>query len=121
MLAPRRVPPCLTTSVAVSNARMKLTGPEATPPVEPTTAPSGLSRLKENPVPPPLLWISAVRLTPSNMSSRESSTGSTKQAESCWSSLPAFMSVGELGRTSRLLITRANSAWVWARSSSFAP
>ena len=31
MLAPRRVPPCLTTSVEASNRLMKETGPEATP------------------------------------------------------------------------------------------
>ena len=55
MLAPRRVPPCFTTSVAASKAFIKLTGPEATPPVDPTTSPSGLSREKANPVPPPLL------------------------------------------------------------------
>ena len=38
MLAPRRVPPCLTASVATLNTRMKLTGPLATPPVERTVA-----------------------------------------------------------------------------------
>ena len=31
MLAPRRVPPCLTASVAMLNTRIKLMGPEATP------------------------------------------------------------------------------------------
>ena len=36
MLAPRRVPPCLICSVAVLKMRRKETGPEATPPVEPT-------------------------------------------------------------------------------------
>ncbi len=34
------------------------------------------------------------------MDSRESSTGRTKQAESCWRRRPAFISVGELGRKS---------------------
>jgi hypothetical protein len=38
---------------------MKLTGPEATPPVELTVLPFGRSRENEKPVPPPLLWISA--------------------------------------------------------------
>jgi len=38
---------------------------------------------KENPVPPPDLWIRAVNLTASNISSMESPTGRTKQAESC--------------------------------------
>ena len=36
MLAPRRVPPCLTCSVAVLNIFINETGPEATPPVVPT-------------------------------------------------------------------------------------
>jgi len=55
ILAPRRVPPCLVTSVTVSKARIKETGPLATPPVEPTTSFSGRRREKEKPVPPPLL------------------------------------------------------------------
>ncbi|MBA7646000.1 hypothetical protein ES703_53761 [subsurface metagenome] len=82
MFAPRRIPPCLMTSVAISKARIKETGPLATPPVEPTLSFSGLKREKENPVPPPLLWIRAVFFTASNMDSIESSTGMTKQAES---------------------------------------
>jgi hypothetical protein len=43
------------TSVATSKARMKDTGPLATPPVEPTRSFSGLKLEKEKPVPPPLL------------------------------------------------------------------
>lgn len=43
----------------------------------------------------------AVFFTASKMDSSESSTGSTKHAASCPSSLPAFMRVGELGRNSR--------------------
>ncbi len=35
------------------------------------------------------------------MPSMESSTGSTKHAESCCSSLPAFIKVGELGMKRR--------------------
>ncbi|MBA7706060.1 hypothetical protein ES703_114905 [subsurface metagenome] len=104
MFAPRRIPPCLMTSVAVSKARMKETGPLATPPVEPTLSVSGLSLEKENPVPPPLLWMSAVFFTASKMDSIESSTGRTKQADSCPNSLPAFIRVGELGKNSRLAI-----------------
>src|SRR3989441_7226425 len=38
MLAPRRVPPCFTTSVEASYSFMKETGPEATPIVERTTS-----------------------------------------------------------------------------------
>ena len=44
MLAPRRVPPCFTTSVLASYSFMKETGPDATPMVERTGSPSGRSR-----------------------------------------------------------------------------
>ncbi len=106
MFAPRRVPPCLIVSVATSKTRMNEIGPLAMPVVLMTTSFAGRSREKEKPVPPPDLWISAVCLTASKMSSIESSTGSTKQAESWPSSRPAFISVGELGRNSRLVISR---------------
>src|SRR2546429_1211813 len=48
MLAPRRVPPCFTTSVDASYNFMNDTGPEATPMVERTT--SFLGRRRENDV-----------------------------------------------------------------------
>ena len=80
---------------------MKEMGPEDMPEVEPTESPEGRSLENEKPVPPPDLWIRAVCLTASKMDSIESSTGSTKQAESCCNSLPAFMRVGELGMNSR--------------------
>ena len=60
MLAPRRVPPCLIISVAVSKTFMKLMGPEETPLVECTRSFFGRIRENEKPVPPPDLWISAV-------------------------------------------------------------
>ena len=101
IFAPRLVPPCFMASVAESNTVMKDIGPEDIPEVDPTTSPDGLSLEKENPVPPPDLWMIAVCFTASNMLSMESSTGSTKQAESCCSSRPAFISVGELGMNSR--------------------
>jgi len=53
MLAPRRVPPCFTTSVEASYSFINETGPDATPIVERTTSFLGRSREKENPVPPP--------------------------------------------------------------------
>ena len=53
MLAPRRVPPCLMTSVIVSKSRMKEMAPEATPCVFMTLSPAGRSSEKEKPVPPP--------------------------------------------------------------------
>jgi hypothetical protein len=49
------------------------------------STPSSLE--KEKPVPPPLLWIRAVFFTVSKIDSIESSTGRTKQAESCPSAL----------------------------------
>jgi hypothetical protein len=83
---------------------MKETGPEETPAVDLTTSPPGRSRAKLNPVPPPDLWIMAVSRTAPKIDSIESSTGSTKHAESCCNSRPAFMSVGEFGRNSSEVI-----------------
>ncbi len=45
--------------------------------------------------------MSAVFFIVSNIDSIESSMGRTKHAESCWSGLPAFIKVGELGRKRR--------------------
>ena len=105
MFAPRRVPPCFTASVAILNTRIKLTGPEATPPVELTGAPFCRRRENEKPVPPPDLWMSAAFFTVSKIASMLSSTGSTKQAESCPNGRPAFISVGEFGKKRRLDIS----------------
>ncbi len=80
---------------------MKDTGPEAMPPVEATNSPAGRKREKENPVPPPVRCTSAISRRVPKMDSMLSSTGKTKQAASCPSGVPAFMSVGELGRKSR--------------------
>ncbi len=103
-MAPRLVPPCLIVSVAASKTVMNDMGPDEMPFVDLTTSFFGLRREKEKPVPPPLLWMRAVYLTASNIDSIESSTGMTKQAESCCSSRPAFIRVGELGMNSRELI-----------------
>ena len=97
IFAPRLVPPCFTASVAALNTSIKLTGPEETPIVERTTSFFGLNLEKEKPVPPPDLCINAVFFTVSKIPSSESSTGRTKHAASCPSSLPAFISVGEFG------------------------
>ena len=53
MFAPRRVPPCFTTSVEASYSFMNETGPDATPIVERTTSFLGRNLENENPVPPP--------------------------------------------------------------------
>jgi hypothetical protein len=60
MLAPRRVPPCLTTSVDASNSDMNDTGPDATPMVERTMSFFGRRREKLKPVPPPDWCTSAI-------------------------------------------------------------
>src|SRR5262249_45371769 len=49
MLAPRRVPPCFTASVAPLKTRRNETGPEARPPVDATM--SSLGRRREDPTP----------------------------------------------------------------------
>jgi hypothetical protein len=90
MLAPRRLPPCRICSVAQSKMRMKETGPEAIPPVEATRSLFGRRRERENPVPPPDYWMSAASFSDSKMSAKLSSTGSTKQALSCPSGVPAY-------------------------------
>lgn len=48
-------------------------------------------------------------LSASNISSIESLTGSTKHAESWFTGVPAFISVGELGKNSKLDIAWKNS------------
>ena len=106
MLAPRRVPPCFTASVAALKTFIKEMGPLATPPVELTVEPWGRRREKEKPVPPPDLWMRAAFFSASKISSMESPTGSTKQAESWPRGRPAFIRVGELGRKSRSVIIR---------------
>ncbi len=60
MFAPRRVPPCFTTSVEASYSFMNETGPDATPMVERTTSFFGRSRENEKPVPPPDWWTRAI-------------------------------------------------------------
>ena len=77
MLAPRRVPPCFTASVAPLKTRRNDTGPDALPPVEVTTASFWRRREKAKPVPPPDLWMMAADLTASKISSIESPTGRT--------------------------------------------
>jgi hypothetical protein len=69
------------------------------------TSPAGRRRENEKPVPPPLCWMIAACRSVVKMLSRLSSIGSTKQAMSCPRGVPAFMSVGELGRNSRRAIT----------------
>ena len=77
MFAPRRVPPCFTTSVSLSKSFMKEMAPLATPLVFLTTSPLGRTRQKENPVPPPDFCIRLCAVSALAMPSMESGTGST--------------------------------------------
>lgn len=77
MFAPRRVPPCLTSCVAWLMMLSGDSAPLATPFVLRTGAPRGRTLQPENPVPPPLLWMSMVCLTKSPQPSMLSSIGST--------------------------------------------
>jgi hypothetical protein len=79
---------------------MKETGPEELPPVDAIKSPAGRKREKENPVPPPVRCIRAASRKVPRIDSIVSSTGSTKQAESCPIAVPAFIRVGEFGRKS---------------------
>ncbi len=96
-MAPRRVPPCFTASVAASKIFKKESGPLATPLVLRTRSPAGRSRSKAKPVPPPVFCTRAICFSEVKIPSMLSSTGNTKQALSCCRSLPAFINVGELG------------------------
>ena len=61
-------------------------------------SPSARRLEKSKPVPPPHFCTIAAAWAVDIIESSESSTGSTKQAASVPRSVPAFMSVGELGR-----------------------
>ena len=63
---------------------------------------SDLEKLK--PVPPPDLCIMAVSFIVPNIDSMESSIDSTKHADNCCRSRPAFIKVGDFGRNSRFVI-----------------
>ena len=115
MLAPRRVPPCLTASVAASMTLRKETGPEAMPWVLRTKLPRGRSALKSKPVPPPSLWTRAAFLTVSKMETIESSMGRTKQALRHMPR-PAPVRVGLLGRKSRAIMTLKKASAQRSRS-----
>jgi hypothetical protein len=88
---------------------MNETGPLAAPIIPLTISPRGRRRANENPVPPPDLWMSAMLVRLLKIPSRVSSTGRTKQAESCPLAVPAFIRVGEFGRKRRLDISEKNS------------
>ena len=105
MLAPRRLPPCAISPNAWSYTRKKPTGPVAFPADVNTTSFFGRSRLNENPLPPPVCWISAatriVLKMPSLAFPISSEIGSTKHAASCPNGVPAPVNVGLFGKNLR--------------------
>ena len=97
IFAARRVlPPDLIVPAQASAPRMKLTGPEASPPLERcSTEPRMLERLIPEPEPPRKIWPSLV--FQSRIDSIVSSTERMKQAEHCGcSSKPTLNQTGEL-------------------------
>ena len=88
--------------MAQSNTLMNDTGPGVLPHVDTSGSSAGRRREKEYPVPPPDCWIRAASFTVSKMRPGSSSTGWTKHALSWPPLTPAFISVGEFGRKSRL-------------------
>src|SRR4029434_9697185 len=97
ILAARRVlPPDLIVPAHESAPRMKLTGPEARPPLERcSTEPRMFERLIPEPEPPRKIWPSLV--FQSRIDSIVSSTLRMKQAEHCGrSSKPTLNQTGEL-------------------------
>ncbi len=82
-MAPRRLPADMMVRHMASHTSMKLTGPEASAPIEATRAPCGRSVEKSCPMPPPCCIVSAASLTPSKMAPRSSAmVPSTKQLKS---------------------------------------
>ena len=102
ILAPRRVPPWAISPKAWSYTRRNPTGPVAWPAELFTSDPLGRRREKENPLPPPVCWIRAasrrVWKIPAESLPMSSVMGSTKQAASCPSGVPAPVKVGEFGK-----------------------
>ncbi len=69
-------------------------------------SPLGRSRDSATPVPPPYFCTMAISDAVRMMSSMLSSNGRTKQADSVPALVPAFISVGELGRNSSRAMAR---------------
>jgi hypothetical protein len=105
MFAPLRNAPWVIESEVLENTSMNCSGPAPWPPELTTRSPAGRRREKLKPVPPPAFWMSAVALTASKMPSTESSTGSTKHADSIPSRRPAFVRHGLFGRNMRSAIS----------------
>ena len=123
MLAPRRLPPCLTASVAISKTFMNEIGPDAVPPVEATMSPGGPEAGEREPGPSSGLMDYRCEL---HRIEDLFDGVAHRDDEACGQLLhrvPAFMIVGELGRNSSDRIMRWNSCasasasrslWKWS-------
>ena len=115
ILAARRVlPPDLIVPAHASAPRMKLTGPEASPPFDRCSFELRIfERLIPEPDPPRKILPSLV--FQSRIDSSSSSTERMKQAEHCgWSSKPTLNQTGELNAAiwlSRMWVSSSSKAW----------
>ena len=98
ILAARRVaPPDLMVPAEASAPRMKLTGPEAVPPLERRSSFEERMRERFRPAPEPPLKIIPSSRYQLRIDSMESSTERMKQALTCWGLLvPTLNHTGEL-------------------------
>src|ERR1044072_2000178 len=110
MFAPRRTPPCFTTSVTWLTMFMNDTGPDATPVGELPIAPCGRRNSYVMPVPPPVWWMVAAAFACSMIPESESGTSRTKHAASWPLVLPALTRHGVFGMNSRASITSLMAA-----------
>ncbi len=97
ILAARRVaPPDLIVPALASAPRMKLTGPEAVPPLLSSSRDERI-RDRLTPLPEPPLKIRPSSLYQSRIESIESSTARMKHADTCWGeAVPTLNQTGEL-------------------------
>src|SRR6184192_2968991 len=97
ILAARRVlPPDLMVPALASAPRMKLTGPDAVPPLDSSSREDRM-RDRFTPEPDPPLKIKPSSLYQSRIESIESSTARMKHADTCWGeAVPTLNQTGEL-------------------------
>ena len=104
MLAPSRLPPCVTSDETDDRCRRTATGPQAVPWVLLMGDPLGRICERAKPVPPPNFWTMAASLAELMIPSMLSSSPMTKQADRVPCFVPAFMRVGEFGTNSRFFM-----------------
>ena len=104
IFAPSLLPPWVTKVDTEDKCFSTAIGPQALPWVVAIGVPVGLISDKENPVPPPNFWTIAASCAAFIIPSIESVNGRTKHADNVPAPVPAFISVGELGKNSKLAI-----------------